>query len=266
MNVKYAKIATPRPGQRGSVADVPHCPPDDVSRIPPIFAPSGPRPPETPQAGHTMLTGCRPRKGHAMRDDPSVIALVCRVAGGDQVAWNELIERYSPLVWSICLRYQLDSQEIDDVGQSVWLLLVEHIGSLREPAALPGWLATTTKHECLRALRAARRRDLQALPLPDHMPLGPSDTMIEHEVIKAERDAALRMALAELPPNCHDLLSMLISDPPPGYAQISATLGIPMGSIGPTRARCLERLRRSPHVTAVLGDQAGHVAVREAGR
>jgi RNA polymerase sigma factor (sigma-70 family) len=212
-----------------------------------------------------MLKGWH-RKGHAMRDDPSVIALVARVTDGDQGAWNELIERYSPLVWSICLRYQLDRQEIDDVGQSVWLLLVEHIVSLREPAALPGWLATTTKHECLKVLRVARRRELEALPSADHMPYEPPDTMIEQEVIRAERDAALRMAFAELPPNCHDLLSMLISDPPPGYAQVSARLGIPMGSIGPTRARCLDRLRRSPHVTAVLGDQAGDVTVKEAGR
>src|ERR1039457_1588408 len=74
-----------------------------------------------------------------MRDDPSVITLVARVGDGDQGAWNELIERYAPLVWSICVRYQLNRQDIDDVGQSVWLLLVEQIGSLREPAALPGW-------------------------------------------------------------------------------------------------------------------------------
>ena len=79
-----------------------------------------------------------------MRDDPSVIALVDRVGGGDQAAWDELIERYAPLVWSICARYQLDRHDVDDVGQSVWLLLVENIRNLREPAALPGWLATTT--------------------------------------------------------------------------------------------------------------------------
>jgi RNA polymerase sigma factor (sigma-70 family) len=94
-----------------------------------------------------------------MRDDPSVIALVARVGDGDQEAWNELVERYAPLVWSICVRYQLSRQDIDDVGQSVWLLLVEQIGKLREPAALPGWLATTTRRECLRILRAGRRYD-----------------------------------------------------------------------------------------------------------
>lgn len=202
-----------------------------------------------------------------MRDDPSVIALVARVRDGDQGAWNELIERYAPLVWSICLRYQLTRQDIDDVGQSVWLLLVEQVGSLREPAALPGWLATTTRHECLRILRATRRHDHAGLPPADQLPPDPAATLIEQEVITAERNAALRAAFAELPPGCHDLLSMLISDPPRAYADISATLGIAVGSIGPTRARCLDRLRRSPHLTphltAVLGDRPEDADVKE---
>jgi RNA polymerase sigma factor (sigma-70 family) len=194
-----------------------------------------------------------------MRDDPSVIALVARVGDGDQEAWNELIERYAPLVWSICGRYQLSRPDMDDVGQSVWLLLVEQIGNLREPAALPGWLATTTKRECLRVLRAGRRHDHAGLPPEDHMPPDSPDSGIEQEIIKAERDAALRAAFAELPPFCHELLSMLISDPAPAYAEISATLGMAVGSIGPTRARCLERLRRSPHLVTVLGSHAGAI-------
>src|SRR5215471_21013157 len=110
-----------------------------------------------------------------MRNDPLVIAFVTHAAEGDQGAWNKIIERYSPLVWSICLRYQLDRQDIDDVGQNVWLLLVEHIGSLREAAALPGWLATTTRHEAMRVLRASRRRDHAGLPPDDQLPPGPAD-------------------------------------------------------------------------------------------
>jgi RNA polymerase sigma factor (sigma-70 family) len=192
-----------------------------------------------------------------MRDDPSVIALVARVGDGDQEAWDELVERYAPLVWSICVRYQLSRQDIDDVGQSVWLLLVEQIGKLREPAALPGWLATTTRRECLRVLRAGRRYDHEGLPPDDQMPPDPSARMIEQEVILAERNTALRAAFAELPQPCQELLSLLMSDPPPAYAEISARLGMAIGSIGPTRARCLSRLRRSPHLAAVLGDQAG---------
>jgi RNA polymerase sigma factor (sigma-70 family) len=195
-------------------------------------------------------------KGYAMRDDPVVIALVARVREGDQEAWDEVVERYSPLVWSICVRYRLSRQDADDVGQSVWLLLVEQIGSLREPAALPGWLATTTRRECLRVLRSARRHDAAGLPPEDQMPADPAAVMVEDEVIAAERDAALRAAFAELPGGCHQLLSMLVSDPPCSYAAISSTLQMPVGSIGPMRARCLERLRRSPHLAAVLGGPA----------
>ena len=198
-----------------------------------------------------------------MRDDPTVIALVARVGDGDREAWNELVERYAPLVWSICVRYQLSRPDIDDVGQTVWLLLVEQIGNLREPAALPGWLATTTKRECLRILRAARRHDHAVLPPEDQMPPDDADSMIEQEIIKAERDAALRAAFAELPPVCHELLSMLIGDPAPAYAEVSVRLGMAIGSIGPTRARCLERLRRSPHLVTVLGSQAGAIEDEE---
>ena len=95
------------------------------------------------------------------------------------------------------------------------------------------------------------------------MPPDPAAAMIEQEVIAAERDAALRAAFAELPPGCHELLSMLIDDPPRAYADISATLGIAVGSIGPTRARCLDRLRRSPHLAAVLGEHASEIGVKE---
>jgi RNA polymerase sigma factor (sigma-70 family) len=201
-----------------------------------------------------------------MRDDPSVIALVARVVDGDQQAWNEIIERYSPLVWSICNRYQLSRPDIDDVGQGVWLGLVEHIGKLRQPAALAGWLATTTRNECLRVLRAARRYDPDGLPAEDLMPPDPDAAMIEHDLIEAELNAALRAAFAELSQPCHQLLSMLINDPPPAYAEVSKALGIPVGSIGPTRARCLDRLRNSPHLTDFLGDTAGDVGARGAGR
>src|ERR1039457_726517 len=92
-----------------------------------------------------------------MRDDPYVVALVPRAARSDQGAWNELVERYAPLVWPICNRYRLSNHDIEDVGQNVWLLLVKQLGKLREPAALPGWLATTPKRECLRVVTTAQR-------------------------------------------------------------------------------------------------------------
>jgi RNA polymerase sigma factor (sigma-70 family) len=208
----------------------------------------------------------RPRKGHTMRDDPSVIALVRRVCDGDHEAWNEIVERYSPLVWSICARYQLSRPDTDDVGQGVWLMLVEHIGNLRQPAALPGWLATTTRNECLRVLRTASRYDPDGLPTDDLMPRDVDDRAVEDDLIEAELNVALRAAFAELPEACHTLLSMLIQDPPPSYAEVSSALGMPVGSIGPTRARCLDQLRRSPHLAVFLSERAGAIEVKETGR
>jgi RNA polymerase sigma factor (sigma-70 family) len=182
-----------------------------------------------------------------MRDDPSVVALVARAAGSDQDAWNQLVERYAPLVCAICTRYRLSNHDIEDVGQNVWLLLVEQLGKLREPAALPGWLATTTSRECLRVVTAAQRLGTRLDDTPEFV----DDVVIDEEILRAERDGALRAAFAELPPPCRRLLAMLFSDPPHSYTQISATLGIRMGSIGPQRARCLERLRRADTLLAL---------------
>src|SRR5436305_6501371 len=187
-----------------------------------------------------------------MRDDPHVVALVTRASGGDQGAWHELVDRYAPLVYTICTRYRLSNHDIEDVGQNVWLWLVEQLGKLREPAALPGWLATTTARECLRVVTAASKTDRLATGLDDSV-LFVDDAVIDEELLLAERNAALRAAFAELPPRCQQLLSMLLSDPPHSYTDIHRELGIPVGSIGPQRARCLDRLRRSGSLAA-LGD------------
>jgi RNA polymerase sigma factor (sigma-70 family) len=177
-------------------------------------------------------------------DDLSSATLVTRAAGGDAVAWEEIVDRYAPLVWSICRRFQLSRHETEDVAQNVWLLLVEHCGQLRDPAALPGWLATTTQRECLRALKATQRSERPGTKLDETLQFV-SDTPIEEEILAAERNAAWRAAFGELPPRCQQLLAMLMADPPCSYTEISAALNIPVGSIGPQRARCLQRLRRS---------------------
>jgi RNA polymerase sigma factor (sigma-70 family) len=187
-----------------------------------------------------------------MRDDPAVIALVDRAANGDQGAWDEIVERYAPLVWTICCRYRLSRHDTEDVGQTVWLLLVEQLGRLREPAALPGWLATTTSRECLRLVTATRKSQQVRSGLDDAAQFV-DDKVIDEEILLAERNAMLRAAFAELPPRCQQLLSMLMRDPPRSYGEIHAALGIPVGSIGPQRARCLERMRKSSALVA-LGD------------
>jgi len=185
-----------------------------------------------------------------MRDDPHVVALVTRASEGNQDAWNELVDRYGALVYTICTRYRLNNHDIEDVGQNVWLLLVEQLGKLREPAALPGWLATTTARECLRVVTAASKAERLGTRLDDSV-LFVDDAVIDEEILVAERNAALRVAFAELPPHCRRLLSMLVSDPPHSYAEIHGKLGIAVGSIGPQRARCLERLRRSDALAAL---------------
>ena len=178
------------------------------------------------------------------RDDPSLDAVVTRAVGGDQAAWNEIVTRYVPLVWSVCSRFQLSTSELEDVAQNVWLQLVQQLGALREPAALPGWLATTTRRECLRLVTAARRSGQREISQDEERQVA-GDTAIEEEILAAERNAVLAEAFAGLPDRCQQLLAMLVSDPPYSYAEISVTLRIPVGSLGPQRARCLARLRES---------------------
>ena len=146
--------------------------------------------------------------------------------------------------------------DADDASQGVWLRLVDQIGRIRDPAALPGWLATTTGRECGRLVRAARRttphggRLLDAEDNP-----GERAVLADDELLRAKRHTALREALADLPPSCQRLIAVLAEDPPAPYAQISARLGIPVGSIGPTRGRCLAKLRRHPAIAALANTE-----------
>jgi RNA polymerase sigma factor (sigma-70 family) len=188
-----------------------------------------------------MVKNGSPRSGQAPIAD-----LVARAGNGDEHAWHQIVERYAPLIWSICFRHRLSSADAEDVVQSVWLHLVNHLGSLRDPAALPGWLVTATRRECFRCLRAARPQQVTEL-MPDTADMADTQAVVaEEEVLRAERHAALRQALADLPPGGQRLMELLIVDPPLPYAEIGARLGIPVGSIGPTRSRLLARLRRHP--------------------
>jgi RNA polymerase sigma factor (sigma-70 family) len=190
-----------------------------------------------------------------MCHDPPTADLVTRARKGDSDAWNALVERFAPLIWSICRRYRLEPADAHDVGQCVWLRLVDQLAAVRDPAALPGWLATTTRRECLRFRRAARRQqaldhvlDVESIP-------GEHTGLAERELLLAERHAALREAFNRLPPPCRQLMSLLIEDPPVPYAEISARLGIPIGSIGPSRSRCMDKLRRDPAIAALIGTE-----------
>ena len=190
-----------------------------------------------------------------MSNNQPVTDLVTRARNGDRQAWDALVERYAPLIWSICRRYQLADADSRDIGQNVWLRLVDQLGTLRNPAALPGWLATTTRRECGRMLRAARAPqaagyELDAETLPDEQAI-----TAEQQLLVAERNAALREALLDLPPESQRLIALLAADPPVPYAEISARLGIPLGSIGPTRRRCMDKLRQHLAITGFIATE-----------
>ncbi|WP_236790946.1 RNA polymerase sigma factor [Amycolatopsis sp. GM8] len=180
-----------------------------------------------------------------MRDDPGVVDLVLRARDGDDKAWDGIVERYAPLIWSVCRRYGLGGSDADDIAGSVWLRLVEHLATLQEPAALAGWLARVAQRECLQALRIRKRTVAVDDPEPDSGPLG-----LDGDLLVAERRHALRTAFAELPVRCRELLGLLFAEPPVPYLEIAAALGLPVGAIGPNRRRCLDRLRRSPVLAA----------------
>ena len=193
-----------------------------------------------------------------MRDDSPTADLVTRARDGDAQAWNALVDRFGPLIWSICRNYRLERADIEDVAQNVWLKLVGQLSRVRDPAALGGWLATTTRRECFRARQAADKfaPDGQVV---DDLPEEDAVTA-EDEVLLAERQAALREAFARLPASNQRLLAMLASDPPVSYAQISAWLGIAIGSIGPNRRRSLHRLRNDPAIAALIDADAADEA------
>jgi RNA polymerase sigma factor (sigma-70 family) len=202
-----------------------------------------------------MTAGVRTAEASPSRGDALVADLVSRARAGDKQAWDTLVERYAPLIWSICRRYGLADADAEDVCQIVWLHLVDQLGRIREPAALPGWLATTTRWECARVLHARAPYDAGQATDAEDIADGRL-AAIEEELLATERHAALREALTELPPFSQRLLALLIEDPPVPYAEISARLGVPVGSIGPSRRRCLDKLRGHPAIAALISAEA----------
>jgi RNA polymerase sigma factor (sigma-70 family) len=178
-------------------------------------------------------------------------ALVDASLRQDEDAWNELVRRFAGLVAFVTRHYRLSAADTQDVGQLVWLRLVEHLGQLREPEALPGWLATTTRRECERYLRAGGRSvamDPHTMRLAD----ATGGAAVDELLLAAERRQVLLDGLDELAPQQRELIMMLTADPPYSYADISRILGIPIGSIGPTRNRVLDKLRDTGAVRAYL--------------
>jgi RNA polymerase sigma factor (sigma-70 family) len=167
-------------------------------------------------------------------------AVVPAAKDGDREAWNALVARYGGLIWSVARAHRLGDADAADVFQTTWLRLVEHLVEIRDPDRVGAWLATTARNECLRVLRVGQRHVLtDGFDLPDEA----GDAALDARMLGAERDAALWRAFARISGRCAALLRMLAADPAPSYDEVGAALEMPVGSIGPTRGRCLEQLR-----------------------
>ena len=177
--------------------------------------------------------------------------VVRQAAAGDRAAWDRLVSQYSRLIWAMTRDFKLAESDAADVVQATWLRLLEHIDRIEHPDRLGSWLATTARHECLRHLSAAKR----VTPVQhDDVSLSYAvsyEPDAEERLLAEERAQAVRAAMSVLPSRSQRLLELLMADPPLPYTEISDRLGLPIGSIGPTRGRCLERLRLL--LEAVLG-------------
>lgn len=168
--------------------------------------------------------------------------LVSQASAGDRAAWEQLVDRYGGLVWRVTRDFRLAESDRADVSQTTWLRLFEHIDRLDDPSRVGAWLVTTARRECLR-LTALRKRVVLALE-GDAFEAGEAyQPAVDEDLLAAERAHDVRTAIGKLPPHWQSLVHMLMADPPLSYAEISERLQLPTGSIGPTRGRCIHRLR-----------------------
>lgn len=171
-----------------------------------------------------------------------VALLVRRAAEGHRDAWERLVDQYGRLVWAITRDFKLMESDAADVFQATWLRLLEHIDRLNSPDRVGSWLAVTARNECLRSLAARKRVVLGHDDVTLEAVVAP-EPEVDDRLLAAERVQMVRQALSSLPRTWQQMLELLMADPPASYAEISDTLGLPVGSIGPTRQRCLARLR-----------------------
>ncbi len=174
--------------------------------------------------------------------DADLAEVVRSAALGDQQAWKNLTDRFSGMIMGIARSCRLNEADTAEVHQTTWLRLVENIDRIEQPERIGGWLATTSKHESLRLVRKRARYTLDSEAIVN---LVDADApALDAGPLADERSAVVRAAFAQLPPRCQQLLGFLGGPDPPSYKQVSEALAMPIGSIGPTRGRCLENLRR----------------------
>jgi len=202
---------------------------------------------------HVTVVGNEVRS-YTLAMDGAPGALVRRAASGDKTAWAPLVERYNSLVWSIARSFRMSGEDASDVVQTTWLRLVEHLDRIKDPDAVGSWLATTARNECLAHLRRRGRQGISLEVVPE---VADSGAAPGEGVLARERDAELWEALNHISGPCQQLLRILASDPPPSYQEVGVALDMPIGSIGPTRARCLRKLRQSIAANAHRGNRMG---------
>jgi RNA polymerase sigma factor (sigma-70 family) len=171
----------------------------------------------------------------------STAELVHRAAGGEELAWHILMQRYGPMMGRVARTYRLGDAQTGDAVATAWLRLVEHIDTLRDGQGVGGWLVTTVRRECLAQLRMRNReRPVEDVPLAgDEW----TDAGLERRLVAQSRRRVVLRAVARLPEQQQRLLALLFAEPAPSYREISARLALPIGSIGPTRLRILRKLR-----------------------
>jgi RNA polymerase sigma factor (sigma-70 family) len=175
-------------------------------------------------------------------DAQSIARLVRGAAAGDLRAWERLVDQYSRLIWSIAVEFKLAEGDAADVAQTTWLRLLEHIDRIQYPERVGSWLAATARNECLRTL-AARKRVVLGHDEVELTSVVACEPEVDERLLANESAQAVREAVSCLPRRWQRLLEMLMADPPVPYAEISDRLELPVGSIGPTRRRCLAQLR-----------------------
>jgi RNA polymerase sigma factor (sigma-70 family) len=199
---------------------------------------SEPRPAQAPPAkGRAGI-----RKLASAEKDAEVTALVQAARDGDRGAWEGLFNRYVGLLWSVALRHGLHESDAADVVQNTWLRLLEHIDGIRDPARVGAWLATTAQRESLRCVAQNARLVLSN----DETTFDGADRLlapVDEGLLAREQAKAALAALASLPPTWRSLVERLTQDPPLSYEEIGSDLGVPVGTIGPTRGRCVRRMR-----------------------
>jgi RNA polymerase sigma factor (sigma-70 family) len=201
----------------------------------------------------------------------SVHELVAAAKTGDQDSWATLVRRYQPVVNRVTRRYRLGASDAADVSQEVWMRLATHLDAIREPEAITGWIATTSARCALEVVKERQRivtldpHDLAST----HQRGTTSAERIDAEtrsaeagLLSAERVLAVRRGLACLSPARRTLLLLLVAEPRLSYKEIHERLGLPVGSIGPTRARCIDDLRQTPAIRALMATGDEHSAVK----